>query len=115
MRTAVIRPDVLLDVHQIMPNHIHLIVYVPTAREIEDGNERRLFRAPKSLSSLMAQFKANVTHRVRELLNDESYKVWQRGFHDRVIRNEKELERIRTYIIENPNRWASDPLNPRGV
>jgi REP element-mobilizing transposase RayT len=93
-----------------MPNHVHLIVYVPAAGAIRDGG--KFVRPPRSLGSLIAQFKANVTRRVRVMLNDAAYNVWQRGYHDRVIRNEHELERIQTYIVCNPGNWADDPLNP---
>ncbi len=39
-------------------------------------------------------------------------KLWQRNYHDRIIRNEGELDRIRQYILENPARWESDENNP---
>ena len=35
----------------------------------------------------------------------------QRGYYERVIRNEKALDRIRDYIANNPARWADDPDN----
>jgi len=34
--------------------------------------------------------------------------VWQRGFHDHVVRSSRELEAIRKYIAENPRRWSED-------
>ena len=30
---------------------------------------------------------------------------WQKSYHDRIIRNEEELNRKRKYIIENPVKW----------
>ena len=39
-------------------------------------------------------------------------KLWQRNYYERIIRSEEELNRIRLYIIENPLRWADDPENP---
>ena len=38
--------------------------------------------------------------------------VWQRNYHERVIRNERELNAIRQYIQDNPARWAEDAENP---
>jgi hypothetical protein len=38
--------------------------------------------------------------------------LWQRSFHDRVIRNESELQAIRQYIADNPLKWALDRENP---
>jgi REP element-mobilizing transposase RayT len=37
--------------------------------------------------------------------------LWQRGYYEHVIRNEKALDRIRAYIANNPARWADDPEN----
>jgi hypothetical protein len=34
--------------------------------------------------------------------------VWQRGYHDRIIRDEAELERFRQYIVDNPQQWELD-------
>ena len=36
--------------------------------------------------------------------------VWQRGFHDHIIRDRADLEEHVAYISENPLKWASDPL-----
>ena len=32
--------------------------------------------------------------------------LWQRGYYEHVIRNEKALDRIRAYIAYNPSRWG---------
>jgi len=37
----------------------------------------------------------------------------QRNYHERVIRNEKELSQVREYIMNNPLQWASDEENPK--
>ena len=42
------------------------------------------------------------------LSNASPLKIWQRNYFERVIRNEKELDRIREYIIGNPRKWAED-------
>jgi len=38
-------------------------------------------------------------------LNGNSKFKWQKSFLDRIIRNEKELSRIRRYIVNNPLKW----------
>ena len=38
-------------------------------------------------------------------------KVWQRGYYDRIVRNERELDAIRRYIRDNPDRWDEDGDN----
>jgi REP element-mobilizing transposase RayT len=37
--------------------------------------------------------------------------AWQPRFHDRIIRDENELNRIRNYIIKNPEMWQRDRNN----
>lgn len=39
-------------------------------------------------------------------------RVWQRTYHDRVICDDDELDRVRHYIAENPANWSADPDNP---
>jgi hypothetical protein len=39
--------------------------------------------------------------------------VWQRNDYKHIIRNEKDLNNIRDYIINNPIKWATDDENPR--
>jgi hypothetical protein len=34
--------------------------------------------------------------------------AWQARYHDHIIRNAGEYDRIRDYIIENPARWQED-------
>ena len=38
--------------------------------------------------------------------------VWQRNYHERIIRNENELNAIRRYILYNPLQWKLDGENP---
>ena len=39
-------------------------------------------------------------------------KLWQRNYYEHIIRNEKELTRIREYIKNNPAQWDTDKDNP---
>ncbi len=38
--------------------------------------------------------------------------MWQRNYYEHVIRNERDLNRIRDYIRDNPLRWHLDRENP---
>ena len=42
-------------------------------------------------------------------------RLWQRGYYERVIRDDDELNRIRRYIVENPANWPTDVENPTVV
>jgi REP-associated tyrosine transposase len=39
-------------------------------------------------------------------------RLWQRSFHDHVIRSEESLYRLRKYVAKNPLRWELDQLHP---
>ncbi|RLC16990.1 MAG: hypothetical protein DRI24_07005, partial [Deltaproteobacteria bacterium] len=39
-------------------------------------------------------------------------KLWQRNYYEHIVRNEKELTRIREYIRNNPAQWDTDKDNP---
>lgn len=36
--------------------------------------------------------------------------IWQRGFHDHVIRDERDYDDIHRYIENNPLQWEQDEL-----
>jgi REP element-mobilizing transposase RayT len=125
-RTEVIRPDVALDEFVIMPNHLHAILWI--ARKVDTNNhpvdahsrapsrdpQPRLMRPPRSLGAIIAGFKAATTKQINELRGTPGVRVWQPNYYDRVIRNDYELDRIRAYIGQNPERWAEDSLHPTG-
>ena len=89
----VFHPGVGLDVSVVMPNHVHAIVLLD-----------RALGAP-SLPVVVGAFKARASRRAGEPL-------WQRGFHDRIVRDEQELDALREYVLWNPLRWELDGENP---
>jgi putative transposase len=104
LTTPGVRPGVALDSFVVMPNHMHAIVWMPRS-----GGSRSpcvLTRPPRSLGSLVAGYKAACTSRVRVLIGSPEFKVWQRNYHERVIRDSRALYRMRLYISANPVRWA---------
>jgi len=65
----------------------------------------------------VAGFKSAATTRINTFRHTPRTPVWQTRFHDHIIRNEEELNRIRDYVINNPARWETDthytsPLTP---
>ena len=84
--------NVRVDKYVIMPNHIHMIL------ALESPNA--------GVSQIIGQYKSSVTRKIREM-NPEQ-KVWQTSFHDHVIRNQKDYERIWLYIDSNPQNWSRD-------
>lgn len=86
-------PCVSLDKYVIMPNHIHMILTIAN----EDG---RAMRAP-TIATVINQLKGHVTKQIGGSL-------WQKLYHDRIIRNEPEYLKIWQYIDTNPLKWEED-------
>ena len=62
----------------------------------------------RSLSLIIRGFKIGVTKWCRQ--NNYEFQ-WQKSFYDHIIRNEKSLDKIRKYIVENPLKWELDRNN----
>lgn len=83
--------NIKVDKYQIMPNHIHLIIFI-----YEDSNGRTQF-AP-TISRIIKQFKGSITKQIE-------FSIWQKSFYDRIIRNEKEYQSVWNYIHNNPLKY----------
>lgn len=97
-----------IDAFVIMPNHIHFVFAFVDQTQAKENFEIESKRLAKSLGSLMATFKSEVTKMARRITRDFELNVWQRGYYDRIIRDETEHNRIREYIRSNPERWEAD-------
>ena len=106
-------PNIDLDVFTLMPNHVHGIIVI-----METGLNAK--NHPILLGNMVGAFKSISTNEyidgVHELGWEPFHKrLWQRDFYDRIIRNERELEAIRAYIINNPANWVEDKLHPNAA
>ncbi len=107
-----------------MPNHVHGIVWIAET----DGKERSRVGAqglaplqehtPRphvthhSLGAFVQGFKSAVTREINNLRHTPGTPVWQRNYYEHIIRDDRELDRIRVYIQENPAKWQEDENNP---
>lgn len=130
LRSAEIRHEIELDAFIIMPNHFHSIVWITNENNIivratgrsplhtgalpqhtntsAQQNHRPKGPKPRSLGSLVGGFKSICKTRINQIRQTPGAPVWQRNYHDHIIRNEKDYDRIRKYIISNPARWEDD-------
>ena len=83
--------NIKVDKYQIMPNHIHLIIFI-----YEYSNGRTQF-AP-TISRIIKQFKGSITKQI-------GFSIWQKSFYDRIIRNENEYQSVWNYIHNNPLKY----------
>ena len=108
-------PFVELGEFVVMPNHTHGVVVINKTVEtqnfasLQTHNHASLPNkfGPQSqnLASIVRGYKIGVTKFARQ--NNIPFK-WQPRYHDRVIRNTKEHENIRAYILTNPQNWEND-------
>jgi REP element-mobilizing transposase RayT len=94
-------PSLDLDRFVVMPNHVHGVLWLT-----ETSVAQRV-----SLSAAVGAFKSLAAREINALIG-RTGSVWQRGYYERVVRNEAELTAIRRYIDQNPPRWALDAENP---
>ena len=110
----------------VMPNHVHGIIIIDKP-EIENNNgvdtghalhlpppifgdnnigkNRFQNQGKNTVSSIIGGYKSAVTKNAN-LFNLKN--GWQKRFHDHIIRDHIEFERISNYIIKNPENWEKD-------
>jgi len=92
-------PIVRIPYQVIMPNHIHMILV------IEMKNENG---TPKAASPTKALVPVIINALKGLSSKSIGFPIWQRSFHDHIIRNQDDYNRIAEYIENNPARWAED-------
>lgn len=86
----VINPGVEVDIYTIMPDHVHLILYL-TGRH-----------GGRPLPDIIGRFKSYTDHYYRIQSDSRVTKLWQRGYYDHIIRGDHDLNETRAYIQNNP-------------
>lgn len=87
-------PAAWLDAFAIMPEHLHGLI------GLEPGS-------PVTVGTIVGSFKAAACRAVNRLRGTQGSTMWQRGFHDRIVRNPDALVQIRHYIRTNAARHAA--------
>lgn len=122
-KTGEQRPYVELDAFVVMPNHVHGIIVIN--HDAKEANRRGMARhaqeqtapqqrqfakpIPQSLPTIVGAFKSAVTKHINLTREDRS-PIWQRNYHEHIIRDHKRYEFIYAYIETNPARWTEDSL-----
>jgi putative transposase len=132
LKSSQMRLEIELDEWILMPNHLHGIVIINKNncdRSISNMDENLQgtnlqgtnlqgaslaplrVRKSRSLSSFIGGFKSAVTKRVRQASQISDLCVWQRNYYESVIRDERQLNHIQQYIVNNPFNWDEDVEN----
>ena len=109
----------------VMPNHVHAIVLIDGAqhRDVEKNAERKdvarnvsttenrnekmveIAKHQSLLCVVVRGFKSAITKFAHDNHIDFA---WQTRFHDRIIRDQNEMNQIADYIENNPVNWVND-------
>jgi len=73
-----------------------------------------------SVGRIVQAFKSMTTNAYIHGVNEHGWppfpgRLWQRNYYERVIRDERELDVARKYILENPIKWDLDRENPQNA
>jgi len=102
-----------------MPDHIHGIIVL---RETDGAGGARAGLKPAptggggsadvgvrhGLPEIVRALKTYSARRINARCGTPGAPVWQRGYYERIIRNERELSLIRKYIANNLRNWRTD-------
>jgi REP element-mobilizing transposase RayT len=119
--------SISLDEFIIMPNHIHGIIIIESQNSPQSPSSQinqfpspvRTLHAtslhrtksdfmtaispkPGSLATVIRSYKSAVSKNIHSIDPDFS---WHPRYYDHIIRSDRELDRIRKYIINNPANW----------
>lgn len=116
-------PHIELDTFVVMPNHLHGILIMTDKHAGEqqfcalnqhlDCNTEKFGKPVHgSISTIIRSYKGVVTKRINIIWHTKGQSIWQRNFYEHIGREQKSLDNIREYILNNPQRWTDDPENP---
>jgi len=104
-------PHARVETCAIMPNHVHAIIILSgqlrhSISQTDGGDEQFGRPVRGSLPTVVRSFKSAATKRINGLRGTPAGSVWQRGYYEHVIRDERELGQLREYMLQNPLRWS---------
>ena len=96
--------NIRIDKHVVMPNHIHMIVIISETERINPFPTIRY-----DIPNVIGKYKASVSRIVgNAFMHSVKKSIWQRSYHDHIIRGEKDYQKIWEYIDTNTERWEDD-------
>ncbi len=127
--------NIRLDKYVIMPNHLHGIILIKgyfrrglihqtpdiPYGKIDGRDESRPYSILKNpmkikratLGQIIRHFKGRAAYDIHQ--NGFPSFQWQRNYYEHIIRNEESIEKIREYILQNPENWRNDRDNPINI
>lgn len=117
-------PHIELDTFVVMSNHLHGILimidkpvgaqHCSALNQHLDCNTEQFGKpVPGSISTVIRSYKGVVSKRINIIWQTKGQSIWQRNFYEHIGREQKSVDNIQQYILNNPQRWADDPENPQ--
>lgn len=96
-------PELFIDTSMVMPNHVHAVVKIDSAEH--------------DLSWFVGRFKSFTANQYQKMVKagecvDIGPSLWQGNYYDNLVSSHDELENVRRYTMQNPERWEDDRFGP---
>ena len=100
------------DAFVVMPNHVHGLVTLAIP-PVENLRQPHPLDGYPSLSDMVGWFKTMTTNWYLRGVKEKGWPrysahLWQPSFHDHIVRDDADMDRLRTYIAGNPANWHRD-------
>ena len=89
--------DIFVDKYVNMPNHVHMILVLKN----RSGTMWASSPTQTTIPNVIRSLKILIAKKC-------GFSLWQRSYHDHIIRDEAEYQKIYHYIDQNPARWTKD-------
>ncbi|MBR2048845.1 MAG: transposase [Oscillospiraceae bacterium] len=93
--------NVQAEKYVVMPNHIHLLIGISDPEHRTGGTSR----TPSPTNAVIPSYLSTLKRMCNKVFGEN---IWQRSYHDHVIRGERDYQMIWQYIDANPALWEKD-------
>lgn len=93
-------PHIRIAKYVIMPNHIHMLIVIDSRAQVDGASQ-----APHPTNAVLPKF---VSLLKRYCNHEIGYNIFQRSYHDHIIRDEAGYRKIWHYIDTNTSKWKQD-------
>jgi putative transposase len=93
--------DVIVDKYAIMPNHIHLIIFLHNRPIGDSRSDVGIAPYKTSIPTIIRSLKTIVS-------KECGFSFWQTSYHGHIIRDEEDYRNQWRYIDGNPAKWMED-------
>lgn len=88
--------NINVEKYTILPNHIHLLIHI---------NNSGTSRTPSPTNAVIPSFVSTFKRLTNKQIGE---RIWQRSYHDHIIRDENDYLNILEYINSNALKWRDD-------